>query len=691
MRLSLEPIEPLLAAVGDPAARASACSTSRARRGRARRRSSPRRCSARRASRPAPSPRRISSAGRSASASTGAEVEGDALAAAVERAPARTWTRCAAGPSRRASSTSPRPRRSCSSRRRGVDVAIVEVGLGGRLDSTNVGRARGLAASRASSSSTPTSSATRSPRSRARRPASRSRACPLVVGRARARGGSRGRGARAASSAARSRASATSSRVELLERGPFAARASASPTARSQAELALAAAGPTPASRTRRSRWPACGGSARWATPSSRAAAERAFASAVLPARIEICSRAPWIIVDGAHTAASARALAATLARVPRRTQPPRALGLGGKDLAAICARSCPQADRVTVTRAEPVALARPEARGRGACARWLRRAEVRVVPNPHLALRAAREALAPDDLLCAIGLVLSGGHRAPRAARDPERQKVERPGRLLAFDGEGRGSRPGRSELDEGWREQAPCQRRGDFTPARTKDECADGACRRICRGAEGRLGEGSRAGKRTQFASLRNAGRGSLRSARRGVGLAQAPSERARGARACVPQQPPTAAAPARTQPQRERRVSVLRRDARRRARAREVRVDEEGQARCARAAGRHAATSRGGRQFTPTASGASGATASSASAERLAGEQARRRSAHEAHEQLARPPRAPRARRRPPRAACSSSRPGPRRRRRRRDLARARRARARAPRRPARAPGW
>ena len=132
-------------------------------------------------------------------------------------------------------------------------------------------------------------------------------------------------------------------------------------------------------------------------------AAALAFGGAALPARIEILSRSPWIVVDAAHTAASAAALAASLRRVPRRRSHLVLSVSGGKDLAAICAALVPEADVVTVTRAEPTRSLDPRlvadaVRAAGG------RAEVRVVPNPHLALRAARESLGAEDLLCASG-----------------------------------------------------------------------------------------------------------------------------------------------------------------------------------------------------------------------------------------------------------------------------------------------
>jgi dihydrofolate synthase/folylpolyglutamate synthase len=132
-------------------------------------------------------------------------------------------------------------------------------------------------------------------------------------------------------------------------------------------------------------------------------AAALAFETAALPGRVEIRSRSPWIVIDGAHTAASARALAETLRRIPRRRSHLVLSVSGGKDLAAICDALVPEADVVTVTRAEPVRSLDPKlvadaVRAIGGDV------ELRVVPNPHLALRAAREALAPDDLLVASG-----------------------------------------------------------------------------------------------------------------------------------------------------------------------------------------------------------------------------------------------------------------------------------------------
>jgi dihydrofolate synthase/folylpolyglutamate synthase len=139
------------------------------------------------------------------------------------------------------------------------------------------------------------------------------------------------------------------------------------------------------------------------------AAAARGLATATLPGRIEVLGRSPWLLVDAAHTAASARALAVALASIPRRRSHIVLSISAGKDMASILAAVLPQADTVTVTRAEPARSLAPEeiAAAVRAAAPGL---DLRVVPNPHLAVRAARESLAADDLLCATGSVYLAG-----------------------------------------------------------------------------------------------------------------------------------------------------------------------------------------------------------------------------------------------------------------------------------------
>jgi dihydrofolate synthase/folylpolyglutamate synthase len=147
-------------------------------------------------------------------------------------------------------------------------------------------------------------------------------------------------------------------------------------------------------------------------------AAARGFAAAELPGRVEIVGRSPWLVVDSAHTAASAVALAGALACLPQGAAHLVLSISAGKDLGAILAALLPLARRVTVTRAEAARSLAPEA-----IAAAVRAAApdvaLRVVPNPHLALRAAREAADAADLVVATGSVYLAGI-ARRLWREP-------------------------------------------------------------------------------------------------------------------------------------------------------------------------------------------------------------------------------------------------------------------------------
>jgi dihydrofolate synthase/folylpolyglutamate synthase len=139
------------------------------------------------------------------------------------------------------------------------------------------------------------------------------------------------------------------------------------------------------------------------------AAAERAFAAAKLPARVEILCRAPAVVVDSAHTPASARALAAALELIPHERRHLVLSVSADKSLDGILAPLLAGAVQVTVTRAEPRRSLSPEE-----VAAVVRRLAPSVVlhaiPNPFLAVRTARERLAPGDLLCAAGSVYLAG-----------------------------------------------------------------------------------------------------------------------------------------------------------------------------------------------------------------------------------------------------------------------------------------
>jgi dihydrofolate synthase/folylpolyglutamate synthase len=134
----------------------------------------------------------------------------------------------------------------------------------------------------------------------------------------------------------------------------------------------------------------------------------RGFAGVELPGRLEVVSRAPWIVIDAAHTAASARALGAVIHRIGRPTDLVLSIS-AGKDTGAILDALLPCARSVTVTRAEPARSLPPDEIASAVRAR-APGLPMHVVPNPHLALRAAREALGRDAALCVAGSVYLAG-----------------------------------------------------------------------------------------------------------------------------------------------------------------------------------------------------------------------------------------------------------------------------------------
>jgi dihydrofolate synthase/folylpolyglutamate synthase len=136
--------------------------------------------------------------------------------------------------------------------------------------------------------------------------------------------------------------------------------------------------------------------------------AARGLATAELPARVEVVEHDPLVIVDAAHTGASARALAQVLDGLGRPVDLVVSVS-AGKDVRALIEMLVPRARRATLTRAEPTRSLDP-----GEIARIARdvapAVELRVVPNPQLAVRAAREAVSTGDALCATGSVYLAG-----------------------------------------------------------------------------------------------------------------------------------------------------------------------------------------------------------------------------------------------------------------------------------------
>ena len=137
--------------------------------------------------------------------------------------------------------------------------------------------------------------------------------------------------------------------------------------------------------------------------------APAALRSAKLPGRVELVGREPLLLVDGAHTAASAAALAAVVEGLEYARAHLVLSVSAGKDVRSVCRQLARLADTVTVTRADryrslpPAELAeivRAVAPG----------AQVREIEDPREAVATTRAAAAPGDLVFAAGSVYLAG-----------------------------------------------------------------------------------------------------------------------------------------------------------------------------------------------------------------------------------------------------------------------------------------
>jgi len=146
-------------------------------------------------------------------------------------------------------------------------------------------------------------------------------------------------------------------------------------------------------------------------------ASVEALARCVLPARIEVLSNDEEVIVDAAHTAESARVLAKELESLA-----PDGIELilsvsSDKNLDALLDALLPMTHRVWVTRAEPTRSMATDVLAKGVRERapGLR---VEAVEDPENAARRARSALSAGSKLCAAGSVYLAG--AVRRALGP-------------------------------------------------------------------------------------------------------------------------------------------------------------------------------------------------------------------------------------------------------------------------------
>ena len=138
-------------------------------------------------------------------------------------------------------------------------------------------------------------------------------------------------------------------------------------------------------------------------------AAQQGFSDLRLPGRSEILARHPWVVVDAAHTPASARALAKFLAGLPAQRIHLLISITAGKDPLAICEPLLVLAAKVAITRADPQRSMEP-----AQVAAILRNCRpgptIDVIDDPLLATESVYKTLLPNDLLCVAGSVYIAG-----------------------------------------------------------------------------------------------------------------------------------------------------------------------------------------------------------------------------------------------------------------------------------------
>ncbi|MFO0691344.1 MAG: folylpolyglutamate synthase/dihydrofolate synthase family protein [Myxococcota bacterium] len=158
-----------------------------------------------------------------------------------------------------------------------------------------------------------------------------------------------------------------------------------------------------------------------------RQAAARGLAGAVLPGRIEILANDPAVLIDAAHTERSARVLARTLEALAPAGCPMLLSISSDKNVEGVLAALLPRATRLWLTRSDAQRSLDPE---RLAALARAGRPELplEIVEDPVHAARMARAALAPGERLVVVGSVFLAGaaRRALGAQRTPETEAPE-------------------------------------------------------------------------------------------------------------------------------------------------------------------------------------------------------------------------------------------------------------------------
>ncbi|HXG61290.1 MAG TPA: folylpolyglutamate synthase/dihydrofolate synthase family protein [Planctomycetota bacterium] len=148
--------------------------------------------------------------------------------------------------------------------------------------------------------------------------------------------------------------------------------------------------------------------------PFTRAQARRALARLRLPGRVEVVRRRPWIVVDTAHNPVAARALEAALRDLPRRRTVLVFGASADKDYVAMLRTLLPGTDLAIFTRARSPRAADPRE-----LARHARNIPALRADSVERALEAARAIAGPRDAVVVTGSFYVAGEALERLGKE--------------------------------------------------------------------------------------------------------------------------------------------------------------------------------------------------------------------------------------------------------------------------------
>ncbi len=136
----------------------------------------------------------------------------------------------------------------------------------------------------------------------------------------------------------------------------------------------------------------------------------RALAETRPPGRMEVVGEHPWVVIDGAHTPASTRALAEMLKCLPAQRMHLVVSLTAARDAAAVLAPLLERAHRVVITNADATRSLDSQRVAADLINHGYPASRVATTPDPRKAVLETREALAPRDLLCVAGSMYMAG-----------------------------------------------------------------------------------------------------------------------------------------------------------------------------------------------------------------------------------------------------------------------------------------